>query len=88
VARDKQREQRRRIQMVFQNPRESLNPRHTVLESLLRPAMVMQGLERAAATVAALQLATRVRLSERLLHRYPAESSPAASSSARRSLER
>ena len=35
-------EQRRRIQIVFQNPAEALNPRHTVAASIGRPAQILQ----------------------------------------------
>ena len=41
-AADRPREARRRIQIVFQNPNDSLNPRHRVGDAIARPARVLR----------------------------------------------
>jgi peptide/nickel transport system ATP-binding protein len=72
-ARDRSVEMRRRVQIVFQNPNESLNPYHTVEEEILRPAYLLRRLtRRAAADELSSQLA-KVRLPSRLARRYPRE---------------
>ncbi|GAP37875.1 ABC transporter ATP-binding protein [Piscinibacter sakaiensis] len=65
---------RRRIQVVFQNPYASLNPRFTIGQTLIEP-MSIHGIgrdpaEREARAVALLQ---RVGLDESALHKYPHE---------------
>ncbi len=64
---------RRRIQIEFQNPFESLNPRHQVADSIARPLHVLRGLSRRAAEAAVGELLERVRLPKRVATRYPAE---------------
>jgi peptide/nickel transport system ATP-binding protein len=66
-------EVRRRIQIVFQNPFESLNPRHRVRSSIERPLRVLRGLPRAAAEQEVGDLLERVRLPKRLGERFPVE---------------
>lgn len=66
-------EQRRRIQMVFQNPREALNPRALVADQLARPGRLLRGLSRQAALNEARNLIEQVRLPARVLGRYPGE---------------
>ena len=44
LRRGRTREQCRRIQIVFQNPYDSLNPRHRVGETIARPAQLLRGL--------------------------------------------
>ncbi|MBB3196949.1 peptide/nickel transport system ATP-binding protein [Roseateles terrae] len=65
---------RRRIQVVFQNPYASLNPRFTISQTLLEP-MEIHGIgashEERLATASALLL--RVGLDETALHKYPHE---------------
>jgi peptide/nickel transport system ATP-binding protein len=73
LARQRTREQRRRIQIVFQNPAEALNPRHTVAESIARPARMLQGLDKSAAAADVTRLLESVRLPARLASRYPRE---------------
>ena len=65
---------RRRLQIVFQNPYASLNPRFTVAQILLEP-MRIHAIEAddAARMRAAGQLLKRVGLPESALHRYPHE---------------
>ncbi len=65
---------RRQLQIVFQNPDSSLNPRHTVLEILRRPIRlfrddVAQSDEQSAIT----ELLEEVKLPREVLHRYPGE---------------
>jgi peptide/nickel transport system ATP-binding protein len=63
----------RRLQMVFQNPESSLNPRHTVRQQLLRPLMRLGGLNRSAASERAAALLQAVRLPPTYLDRYAGE---------------
>ncbi|MFH1346144.1 MAG: ABC transporter ATP-binding protein [Pseudomonadota bacterium] len=63
---------RRQVQMVFQDPYRSLNPRRNVLESMIEGPMNF-GVSRAAAIERARQLMDRVRLPEAGLNRYPHE---------------
>ena len=72
-ARRRTRDQLRRLQIVFQNPNESLNPRRTVLRSIARPAELLRGLARADAEREVREMLERVRLPARLADRYPSE---------------
>jgi peptide/nickel transport system ATP-binding protein len=67
------RAQRQLVQIVFQNPDDSLNPRHTVRSSIARPARILLGLDRRAANAEVDALLERVRLPARLADRYPRE---------------
>jgi peptide/nickel transport system ATP-binding protein len=73
AARARSSEHRRRIQIVFQNPFESLNPRHRVRSSIERPLRVLRRLDRAAAEKEVGELLERVRLPSRLGDRFPVE---------------
>ena len=69
---DRPREVRRAIQLVFQNPDSSLNPRHTISTILERPiALFFPELGRAARRERALELLADVRLDGELLEKYP-----------------
>ena len=72
-ARDRSVEDRRRIAIVFQNPTEALNPRHTVVSTISRPAQVLRRLDRNAAEAEARRLLEAVRLPVRTAERYPGE---------------
>lgn len=73
LAERRTQEQRRRIQMVFQNPYASLNPAHSVGDSVARAAVVLRGLRGDAARSEARGMLERVRLSAGTLDRYPGE---------------
>jgi peptide/nickel transport system ATP-binding protein len=62
---------RRQIQMVFQNPEASLNPRHTVGYALERPLRRFLGLGRAEARRQAEDLLRAVHLDPGYVDRYP-----------------
>jgi len=72
-ARDRSRAVRRDIQIVFQNPYESLNPRRVIGAQIARPARQLRGLGRADAQRDVALLLDRVRLPARIATRYPAE---------------
>jgi peptide/nickel transport system ATP-binding protein len=72
-ARARTTEQRRRIQIVFQNPYDSLNPRHRVLDAVARPAVHLRRMSRSNACTEAYSLLDAVGLSRRLADRYPRE---------------
>jgi peptide/nickel transport system ATP-binding protein len=72
-ARARALDQRRRIQIVFQNPFESLNPRHRVGASIDRPLRVLRRLSRSDAASEVSALLERVRLPARVAERYPVE---------------
>jgi peptide/nickel transport system ATP-binding protein len=72
-ARSRRLDERRRIQIVFQNPYESLNPRHRVHDSIERPLRVLRRLSRNEAAAEVGTLLERVRLPKRLAERFPVE---------------
>ncbi len=72
-VRDRSHEQRRQIAFVFQNPAEALNPRHTVLESVSRPARILRRIDRKTAEAEARRMLEAVRLPARVAARYPGE---------------
>ncbi len=75
LSRQAMQAQRRQLQMVFQDPRASLNPRMTVGESIADPLLIHQLATPAAAQAQALQMLERVQLTPAATyyHRYPAE---------------
>jgi peptide/nickel transport system ATP-binding protein len=72
-ARRRPLDQRRRIQIVFQNPYESLNPRHRVADEIERPLRVLRRLNQADARREVGDLLERVRLPTRVMDRFPGE---------------
>jgi peptide/nickel transport system ATP-binding protein len=72
-AANRTREQRRQIQLVFQNPAAALNPRQTVRDAIGRPAVVLRKMGRSEVTTEVDRLLECVRLPARLADRYPQE---------------
>jgi peptide/nickel transport system ATP-binding protein len=73
LARARSREQRRRVQMIFQNPADSLNPKVSVRDAVAWPARSLLGLSRRDANAEAARLIEQVRLPAATLDRYPME---------------
>lgn len=73
LARQRPREQRRRIQIVFQNPYDSLNPKHTVEQSIARPLHLFGRARSRNLSSCVAELLGQVRLPSYLARRYPAE---------------
>ena len=73
MAKRRDRDQRRRIQIVFQNPYDSLNPRHRVSDAVARPARVLRRLSQSEAESEVAALLERVRLPARIASRFPGE---------------
>jgi peptide/nickel transport system ATP-binding protein len=73
LARQRPRDLRRRIQIVFQNPYDSLNPKHTVEQSIARPLLLfgLAGQRQVRGKVA--ELLSQVRLPADIAESYPAE---------------
>ena len=72
-ARSRTRLQRRRLQIVFQNPYDSLNPRRRIRDEIARPARLLRGISAAEAQAEVARLLERVRLPSRLAARFPSE---------------
>jgi peptide/nickel transport system ATP-binding protein len=66
-------EERRRIQLIFQNPIEALNPRHSVASALSHVVRTQRGLSRSEAAPVVGRLLDLVRLPARAADRYPGE---------------
>ena len=66
-------EQRRQIQIIFQNPAEALNPRASVGEAIARPAQLLRGLTRSEARAEVSRLLEAVRLPAMFAARFPRE---------------
>ena len=73
AAHDRSRVERQGVQIVFQNPYDSLNPAQTVEESVGRPLQLFFGLGRREAHRRVPELMSKVRLPARLATRYPRE---------------
>jgi peptide/nickel transport system ATP-binding protein len=72
-AKNRSRELRRMIQIVFQNPYDSLNPRQSIQQQIARPARLLRGMSRSEATREAQTMLGHVRLPARIANRYPNE---------------
>jgi peptide/nickel transport system ATP-binding protein len=66
-------DERRQVQIVFQNPYESLNPRHRVADAVARPARILRKLSRRKAEAEVRSLLERVRLPARVARQFPGE---------------
>lgn len=73
TARKRSRDSRRRIQIVFQNPYDSLNPAETVSAAICRPLRLFGGTTTRAARSEVPALLDQVRLPARLMDHYPRE---------------
>ena len=73
TARVRSREQRRRVQIIFQNPSDALNPRHPARTIVARAARTLRGLSWPDALEHANKLLELVRLPRGAGDRYPAE---------------
>lgn len=62
---------RRHMQMIFQDPFASLNPRMTIRDALLEPILLHRGIRRAEALELAEQLMRQVGLTAEQMNRYP-----------------
>jgi peptide/nickel transport system ATP-binding protein len=73
LARQRSREERRSIQIVFQNPYDSLNPRRSVEDAVTWPLRSLRGQQASEANAEVKTLLERVRLPARIATRFPAE---------------
>jgi oligopeptide transport system ATP-binding protein len=64
---------RRRMQMIFQDPQSSLNPRRTILRSVAQPLIVHEGMSGRALRMKVEELLETVGLTRQHLYRYPHE---------------
>ena len=64
---------RQQIQIVFQNPYDTLNPRTKIIDEIARPARILRGIGRRESLAVAAMLLEQVRLPQRLAYRFPAE---------------
>ncbi|RYE32989.1 MAG: ABC transporter ATP-binding protein [Hyphomicrobiales bacterium] len=71
LAPRRDRDLRRRVQMIFQDPASSLNPQHTVEQLIARPLQVFFGMSRAAARERTIELLAELGLSATFLDRSP-----------------
>jgi peptide/nickel transport system ATP-binding protein len=67
------RAQRKAIQMIYQLPDTALNPRHSVLDTIARPAAVFGGLSRADSVLRARELLRMVELDSALGESFPGQ---------------
>lgn len=70
---DRDADQLRQIQLIFQNPDESLNPRHTVAQILAQPLTLYFGLSGDDLTQRSIELLRQVRLGSHYLDRLPTQ---------------
>lgn len=70
-ARQRTKDQRKKLQIIFQNPYASLNPRRTIGDSVGAPARFIFGDSRKAALARAEGALEQVALNPRLLHAFP-----------------
>ena len=70
---ERPRQARQQIQIVFQNPYDTLNPRTKIIDEIARPARILRGIGRRESLAVAAMLIEQVSLPQRLAHRFPAE---------------
>ncbi len=71
LATSRNRDLRRRVQMIFQDPASSLNPQHTVEQIIARPLQIFFGMTRAASRDRTAELLAELDLDAGLLTRSP-----------------
>ncbi|MFC3749470.1 ABC transporter ATP-binding protein [Paenibacillus sp. GCM10012306] len=71
LGKKRSREQHKDIQMIFQNPDSSLNPKHTIRQILAEGLLFHKIVDRAGVEQRCKELLNRVHLDERALGRYP-----------------
>lgn len=71
LANSRDRDLRRRVQLIFQDPISSLNPQHTVEQIIARPLQIFFGMTRAASRERVVQLLEELDLDAGLLTRSP-----------------
>jgi peptide/nickel transport system ATP-binding protein/oligopeptide transport system ATP-binding protein len=64
---------RSRMQMIFQDPFSSLDPRISVLDSVAEPLLVHTGMKRSARNEKAIDLLRRVGIGKQFLERFPSQ---------------
>jgi peptide/nickel transport system ATP-binding protein len=73
-VRDRPRGERHQLQLVFQHPHSSLNPRHTITELLRRPLRLLRDdVARADEDTAIADLLESVNLPQTVRHKYPSQ---------------
>lgn len=73
LKKKRSREQRKRVQMIFQNPDASLNPKHSIRQILSEALLFHKIVERSQVEKRCKELLARVRIEEGALDRYPHE---------------
>jgi peptide/nickel transport system ATP-binding protein len=73
MAKNRSTQQRRRLQIIFQDPTDSLNPKHTVYDTVARPLRHLLGLDRTEAKQEVERLLDLVRLPKSLARAYPGQ---------------
>ena len=63
--------QRSWVQMVFQDPSDSLNPRYTAQDTIAEPCLLLAGMNSSQAAARAAEVALQVGLPPELMQRYP-----------------
>lgn len=71
LATSRDRELRRRVQMIFQDPASSLNPQHSVEQLVSRPLQIFFGMSRAASRDRTVELLEELDLTASCLSRLP-----------------
>ncbi|TGA96905.1 ABC transporter ATP-binding protein [Sporolactobacillus shoreae] len=73
LGKRRSREQHKMIQLIFQNPDSSLNPRHTIRQILAEPLLFHKIVNRSQVDKRCKELLARVQIDENSLVRYPHE---------------
>ncbi|MEG0550054.1 MAG: ATP-binding cassette domain-containing protein [Vagococcus sp.] len=71
VSKDEKKQMLQKMQIIFQDPYSSLNPRRTALEQVLEPLLLQ--FDKSVATEKAINILKKVGFTEDMLHKYPKE---------------